>query len=355
MTYRERFLTALKREIPDRVPIFEFPFGQKLQEVFIGYRTRLYDGKAAVEIANKLGIDGVPVFLGGYCGVEFFETDGETYTDDWGIVYNKKGWPITSQIKNPISDRRDWEDYTMPDPEDKWRFKQLLDAINSNSENKAIVSCIRGPVSVLSWFLLSIDRLSFNFIDDPELVHEICNSFIDWSITQVNKASKIRGFDAFLIADDWGMTKSLLISPAYLRQFFINPYKRLVSAIKDLGYPVIMHNDGNIWEVLDDIAEIGVDAYHPVEKAATMDLKMVKEKYKGVLCPIGNIDNKKILVSGTVEDVREETLRCLREGAEDGGYIISSDHSLHDDMPVENVTTYIETVKKFGKYTNGKL
>ena len=68
------------------------------------------------------------------------------------------------------------------------------------------------------------------------------------------KAAEIGGFDAFLIADDWGMTKSLLISPAYLRQFFIGPYKRLVSAIKELGYPVIMHNDGNIWEVLDDIA-----------------------------------------------------------------------------------------------------
>ena len=92
-----------------------------------------------------------------------------------------------------------------------------------------------------------------------------------------------------------------------------------------------------------------------VEKGATMDLKVVKEKYKGVLCPIGNINNKKVLVSGTAEDVREEALRCLREGAEDGGYVISSDHSLDDDMPVENVTTYIDTVKKYGKYTNGKL
>ena len=112
MTSRERILTALRREIPDQVPIFEFPFGKELQEIFIGYRTKLYDGKAAVKIANKLGIDGVPVFLGGYCGVQFFETDSETYTDDWGIAYNTKGWPITSQIKNPIVTRKDWEDYT---------------------------------------------------------------------------------------------------------------------------------------------------------------------------------------------------------------------------------------------------
>jgi len=355
LTSRKRFLTALRKEIPDRVPIFEFPFGQELQKGFIGYRTRLYDGKAVVKIANKLGIDGVPVFLGGYCGVQFFETEGDKYTDDWGIVYEAKGWPITSQIKNPIATRKDWETYNMPDPEEDWRFRQLNDAIKANSLDKAIISCIRGPVSVLAWFLSSIDRLSFNFADDPELVHDMCNSFIDWSILHVGKAAVIGGFDAILIADDWGMTKSLLISPEYLRQFFMKPYKRLVDAIKKLGYPVIMHNDGNIWEVLEDIASIGVDAYHPVEKAATMDLKVIKEKYMETLCPIGNIDNKKVLVSGTVDDVKEETLRCLREGGEGGGYIISSDHSLHDDMPAENITAYIDTVMKYGKYHNGKL
>jgi len=354
-TSRKRFLTALRKDIPDRVPIFEFPFGQELQKTFIGYRTELYDGKAAVRIANKLGIDGVPVFLGGYCGVQFFETDKDTYTDDWGIVYEAKGWPITSQIKNPIAGRKDWDKYTMPDPAEEWRFRQLNDAVKANSRDKAIICCIRGPVSVLAWFLSSIDRLSFNFIDDPELVHDMCESFIDWSIAQVKEAAGIEGFDVFLIADDWGMTKSLLISPEYLRQFFIQPYKRLSHAIRELDYPVIMHNDGNIWEVLDDIAGMGVDAYHPVEKAATMDLKTVKERYRGILCPIGNVDNKEILVSGTVDDVVKETLRCLREGSEGGGYIISSDHSLHDDMPVENITAYIDTVKEYGKYHNGRL
>ena len=86
-----------------------------------------------------------------------------------------------------------------------------------------------------------------------------------------------------------------------------------------------------------------------------MELGVIKEKYRDVLCPIGNVDNKKVLVNGTVEDVIEETLRCLREGAEDGGYIISSDHSLHDDMPAENITAYIDTVIKYGKYNDGSL
>ncbi len=355
MSSKERFLTALKGETPDRVPIFDFPFSRALQKKIIGYETELYDGKAVVEIANKLGLDGVPIFFGGYCGIEFFKTKGNKYTDDWGIEYLKKGWPIISQIKNPITGRKDWENYNMPDPSDEWRFEQVKAAIKANTKNKAIIGCIRGPVSMLSWFLLRIDILSYNFIDDPSLIEDICNSFIDWSLELVNKASKINGLDAFLIADDWGMTKSLLISPAYLKKFFLKPYSRLVSEIRSLGYPVIMHNDGNIWEILDELVATGINACHPVEKAAFMDLKKVKEKYKKRLCPIGNIDNKKILVKGTEDDVKNETLRCLRERSIGGGYIISSDHSLHDDIPHQNVFSYINVAKEYGAYKEGKL
>jgi hypothetical protein len=59
MSSRERFITALKRNIPDQVPIFDFTFGKELQKIFIVY---------------------------------------------------KKGWSIKSQIKNPISGGKDRED-----------------------------------------------------------------------------------------------------------------------------------------------------------------------------------------------------------------------------------------------------
>ena len=33
-----------------------------------------------------------------------------------------------------------------------------------------------------------------------------------------------------------------------------------------------------------------------------------------------------------------------------GGYILSTDHSIHDGMPFENVMAYIEAGKKYGVY-----
>jgi len=76
----------------------------------------------------------------------------------------------------------------------------------------------------------------------------------------------------------------------------------------------------------------------------------VKERYLGRLCCIGNVDNKTTLVSGSVEEVIAETKECLEIGMPGGGYIVSSDHSFHDDIPLENIYAMIETVKKHGTY-----
>lgn len=350
MKPRERFLKALICEIPDRVPIFEFLFSPKLQEKIIGYRTELYDGEAIIKLAAKLGIDGVPIPIGGFCGLEDFHTDSQTFTDEWGITYIKKGWPVMVQTKNPISNRKDWEKYSMPEPIAPHRVTKIKKAVSANKYDIAIVADFLGPVTMMYWYLMDISTFSITLFEDPKLIVEMSNAYVEWVIESAKEVVKIGGIDAFMIADDWGASNSLLISPKYLREYFIQPFGRIVRSLKKLGYPVIMHNDGNLWEVLDDLVGTGINGYHPVEKAATMDLKIIKEKYKGRICPIGNVNNKTIMVFGKSKDVIIETIDCLKIGVPGGGYIIATDHSLHDDIPEENVRVFIDTVKKYGNY-----
>ena len=107
--------------------------------------------------------------------------------------------------------------------------------------------------------------------------------------------------------------------------------------------------------MVEDISEERVrdllkEVKHPAIDRSLLDLGIIKKKYKGKLCPIGNVNNKTVMVSGTTEEVAAETIECLKIAAPGGGYIIATDHSLHDDIPEENVWTYINTVKKYGKY-----
>jgi uroporphyrinogen decarboxylase len=118
-----------------------------------------------------------------------------------------------------------------------------------------------------------------------------------------------------------------------------------------MGAPVMMHSDGNIRPLLDLIvAGTEINAYHPIERGAGMDLREVKRSFGHRICLIGNVDNKTTLVTGTADDVRWEAIGCIKTAARGGGYILASDHSLKDDMPNENIFALYETGKKFGKY-----
>jgi uroporphyrinogen decarboxylase len=62
------------------------------------------------------------------------------------------------------------------------------------------------------------------------------------------------------------------------------------------------------------------------------------------------VNNKTTLVSGSVAEVVAEVKDCIKVAAPGGGYILCSDHSLHDDIPNENVFALYGAGRKFGKY-----
>jgi uroporphyrinogen decarboxylase len=350
MTSRERFLTALLGGTPDRVPIEEHLFSLKIQKEIIGFNTELYEGAAQTKLASELGIDMIWVPVNGFCGIEEIpHKTNEIYQDEWGVSYKKNGWPIIAQVGFPVKNRDDWKNYKLPEVHTSFRTNIIRDAISANDSGLAVVAGLLGPFTMMTWYFMDFESFSMAMFMDPNLVHEMNNAFVDWSLSVAQLAVN-EGVDAFQISDDWGGTNGLLISPEHFREFFIPPFRRMVKGLESLGKPVIMHNDGQIWDVLDDLVDTGIKGFHPVEKAAGMDLQKVKERYKGRLCPIGNVNNKTTMVTGSPADVKNEVLECLRIAAPGGGYIISTDHSLHDDIPLENVMTLIDTVKEYGTY-----
>ena len=352
MTPKERFLTALTGGTPDRVPVHEHLFSRKLLQEVLGYQTVLYDGEAQVKLATKLGIDSIWTPINGFCGIEDIpHEENEIYKDEWGVTYKKNGWPIIAQSDNPIKTREDWEKYKMPDIDIPNRFKILQDTIKANDANLAVVLGLLGPFTMMTWYFMNFSDLSMALFMDPDLVHEIIDAFTDWNLQVAKLAMETGEIDAVQISDDWGGTSGLLVSPEHFGEFFMKPFEKLVQGIKSMGVPVIMHNDGQIWDVLDDLVSTGINGLHPVEKAAGMDLKVVKEKYAGKICPVGNVNNKTTMADGTPEEVMAEVKECIENAGHGGGYIVSTDHSIHDEIPTENVLAMIKAVKEYGKYS----
>ncbi len=107
--------------------------------------------------------------------------------------------------------------------------------------------------------------------------------------------------------DDLAYTEGLMVSPKVLRKYFFPWIEELAAMAHAAGMPFIMHTDGNVQAVLDDLIALGLNALHPIEPKA-MDLYELKRRYGQKLAFFGNIDLGYTLVAG------EGTPQAIRDG-----------------------------------------
>jgi uroporphyrinogen decarboxylase len=121
-----------------------------------------------------------------------------------------------------------------------------------------------------------------------------------------------------------------------------------VDYVDSLGVPALLHSCGNISAYLDLLAETKIKSIHPLQRTAGMDLRRIKAEYGKRFCLIGNIDSSGTLPFGSPEDVRAEVRQAIADAAPGGGYILASDHSLHDGIPIGNITAMFDEGMKAG-------
>lgn len=163
------------------------------------------------------------------------------------------------------------------------------------------------------------------------------------------------GVDAMIIADDYGASAQGLLKPAHFKAIYKPVLKKMVDGIKAQELPVFFHCCGCIRDYLDHLVEIGIDALHPLQRTAGMDLAAVKAKYGSRLCIIGNVDSSRTLPFGSPGQIEAETREALRIAAPGFGYILASDHSLHDGIPVKNILWMFDCARKYGTYSGQDL
>ncbi|MBN1425424.1 hypothetical protein JXA88_12795 [Candidatus Fermentibacteria bacterium] len=350
MTSRERVLTALRHGEPDRVPIFDFIYSRRLFKEVIGRIPESYNAEDVTDCCRRVGYDMVPIPFGGVAG--FVEPGGgDTFRDEWGTTYKKdpQAWPIDAPVAFPLRGRSDWKNYTVPDPSIPTRLRQVTTAVRlAQASDMAVAGIVRGPFSA-TWLLFGFETFATLLYDDPDFIDDVLTAITDFFIEGARRMVQT-GVDAVFFADDYGSSESPLISPWHFERHILPQVGRLVRAVRDMGAPVIMHSDGHIRPLLSGLLRAGIDAYHPIERRAGMDLGELKRAYGQRLCLLGNVDNTTTLVTGSPKAVQVETLECLRTAGPGGGYILASDHSIKDDVPNENVFALYEAGRRWGRY-----
>jgi hypothetical protein len=178
-------------------------------------------------------------------------------------------------------------------------------------------------------------------MDFPGLLEELLEAN---NRAELRRAAAIGGAERIPIAltyDDIAYKTATLISPRWLRQYWIPRLKRLVEAWHNQGALCLFHSDGNLWAVMDDLVGTGIDGLNPLEVLAGMEIKEVRRRYPQLFLT-GGIDVSQLLSLGTVEEVRETCRQAIAD-TQGKGYFLGSTTELHWDVRVENAVAMFET------------
>lgn len=194
--------------------------------------------------------------------------------------------------------------------------------------------------------LMGVENLCTAYYDQPALIHEILEQWLDFYCTLTSLVYKDLQFDFLLIWEDMAYKGGSLISPRLVKQFMLPYYQKLIDHVHSFGCDlIIVDSDGDVSELVPLFIKVGVNVMFPFEVQAGMDVMVFRRKYGKDLALIGGLD-KRLLVNQNhrlVEEIKVKVLPLLEEG----GYIPALDHTVPPDVSLKNFRNYLNLIRSF--------
>ncbi|MCX5758834.1 MAG: methyltransferase [Candidatus Hydrogenedentes bacterium] len=409
MTSRERVLTALNHNEPDRVPI-DFSGHRSSGIAAIAYaRLRAYLGLPARTIRvydpvqqlaivdddalDRFGVDTIELGRGFALGDGDWrdwmlpdgtpcqmpawalpERDGERWvirsTTGRVIAAMPPGALYFEQTYYPYLDHADLGDIPGAMRESMWcaiasppgplvagsdGTKRLADGARQlrAKTHRAIIGLFGGNLLEMGQFLWRNDRFLMLLAEDPAQVHAFLDRLVELHLANLERfLGAVGGYiDVILFGDDLGMQAGPQISPAMYREYFKPRHKALWSRAKELAdVKIMLHCCGGVRELLPDLIDAGLDAINPVQiSCAGMSAEGLKVDFGGRMTFWGGgCDTQHVLLYGTPDEVRRHTEQQVRTLKPGGGFVFQQVHNILAGVPPENIVAMFDTALAHG-------
>ena len=329
-----RLEAVLRREEPDRVPLFEAEIEIPIKEWFLGHEVDTPEDE--VEFYIRAGYDFVPI-------IPPFFTPRLMHTAEG----DERSWITESE--GIIKTMEDIEKFPWPDPDkvDFSSFREIAKILPPKMKTLGLLS----PAAVFgnTSQSMGLENFSYALYDNIEVVEALFERIGSSYLKIAKKIVKMPKLGAVLMSDDLAHQGGCLVNPKIYRKYVFPWYKKIGKIMEEAGIPFIFHSDGDFSAVFDDLADCGVKAIHPIEPQA-MDIVEVKKNYGDKFCIFGNIDLDYTLTRGSIEEVEELVKKRIKELAPGGGWGLASSNSIPDYVNPENFKAMVEATKKYGKY-----
>ena len=282
--------------------------------------------------------------------------------DDWGSGQIEIEPGIWFPGFHPLADATaiaEIENYDgWPDMDDPTRIAHVADEAQKLAEENAYA------IMATPWLMFpferahamqGMDKFLLNMAMHPDFAEALlqknlalCKQLLGNFLTAIGE-----NIDIIKIGDDLGTQDRLMISPKMYRKLLKPIHAELIAHIKKFTKAkIFFHTDGDVFDLVEDFIEIGVDILNPIQTSAgkMANLEELKAQYGKELVFCGAVDTQHILPHGTPEEVRQEIKRVINILGKDGGYMVASVHTIMHEVPPENILAMVDAVEDFGYY-----
>lgn len=343
LTSLERVTKVLNLQQPDVIPHWELGIARNVIDAIL-------PSASYTDFVEHMDIDAIVIFdKVGAWSYETVDADKKISRDQWGALVRFTSEALGHPWEAAIKSEKDLEVYTVPDPDEQWRYRHLNRVVKRFKGQRAIFAHVTDVFDIAKESLLGDEQYFEAMINNPAIVDRVNEIVLNYNLRYIKNCIEM-GADFLLITGDYAMTQGPFVSPKHTARFLTPSLKKMVELAHSLNIPVIKHTDGNIWKIFDLIIETGIDGIHPIDPMAGMDLGEAKEKYGNKVCLMGNVNCGSTLSWGTVEEVRQEVKDCIRKAGYGGGYICASSNSIHSGVKPENYVGMIKAIREYGRY-----
>jgi uroporphyrinogen decarboxylase len=382
LTSRERVLTTIHHEQPDRVPLV---IGVSNAT---GIKMKPYKG-----IKDIIGVQAPDNYIYDWPELGTAEIDEETmrrlhsdvrgvldlepektrkwncerdphsdYIDSWGSGQTEISPGDWFPSVHPLPEALTAEDLDAyqgwPDMGDPTRIAHVRENAARLAEEKQFA------ILATPWLLFPFERayamqgmdtFLLNMARDPDFARALLEKIAVYCKQLMGHFLEELGdnVDIIKIGDDLGTQESLMISPKMYREILKPVHADFISFIKARTKArIFFHSDGDVAPLIEDFIEIGVDILNPIQTSAgsMSDLPSLKKRFGSNIVFCGGIDTHRILPFGSTEEVRQEVRRVIQILGPGGGCMIGAVHTVMNDVPPENVLAMVDAVEEFGHY-----
>ncbi len=205
---------------------------------------------------------------------------------------------------------------------------------------RVVGAYVSGPYT-LAGLLIGASNAATYSILDPVFLHKVCelatekiSEYAQWLIEV--------GADILCVLEPSGV----MLGPEQFQEFSARYIQKIHEYI-GTSVPLVYHVCGNSMHIIPTMCNSGIQAISIDSQEAGVDIRLVAETIPRNVVIIGNLCPTGTILHGTVDEVKEETLRLLELLEPFPNFLLSTGCDLPKQVPVKNIEAFIEIGREY--------